>query len=205
VCEDEPDVEVDIRSCKKRKHSFWLDPVGDLISYAYEPWLWVDKFVAIAHNARAFNLVFVINRPVHKNSRPVLLTMNGQNIMCLKVENVTWQDSLNYLAMPLRKIPKAFGLTVVKSWYTNLFNTIDNFNYVGPSPDVSNYGVEQMHETERREFLTWYETLAKEEVFDNRRVLESYCQADMTVLREAGRRFANTSFRSETSTSFSRP
>jgi hypothetical protein len=43
---------------------------------------------------------------------PELLIMNGQKIMCMRVENVTWQDSLNYLAMPLRKLPEAFGLTV---------------------------------------------------------------------------------------------
>jgi len=33
--------------------------------------------------------------------------------------------------------------------------------------------------------LSWYEAIAKMEVFDNRRVLERYCQADVTVLREA--------------------
>jgi len=35
----------------------------------------------------------------------------------------------------------------------------------------------------RREFLAWYES--HEPIFDNRRELESYCQDDVTVLREA--------------------
>ena len=120
---------------------------------------------------------------------PEILIMNRQKITCLKVENVTWLDSLNYLAMPLRKLPEAFCLTVQKSSYPHLFNTTANMNYVGPAPGVSYYDIDHMHESERKEFLAWYETVVKKEVFDNRRVLESYCQADLTVLREACRTF----------------
>ena len=62
-------------------------------------------------------------------------------------------------------------------------------NYVGPAPDVSYCDIDHMNESERKEFLVWHETVAKKEVFDNRRVLESYCQADMTELRKAYRTF----------------
>jgi G:T-mismatch repair DNA endonuclease (very short patch repair protein) len=62
-------------------------------------------------------------------------------------------------------------------------------NYVGPAPDASYYDIDHMHQVERKEFLVWYEAVAKKEVFDNRRVLEVYCQADVTVLREACRTF----------------
>ena len=70
----------------------------------------------LCHNAKAFDLHFVLNRLVRMKLLPELLIMNGQKIMCLKVKNVTWLDSLRYLAMPLRKLPEAFGLTVQKSW-----------------------------------------------------------------------------------------
>jgi len=43
-----------------------------------------------------------------------------------------------------------------------------------------------MGEEERREFLVWYKS-QKSELYDNRRVLENYCQADVTVLRQACR------------------
>jgi hypothetical protein len=62
-------------------------------------------------------------------------------------------------------------------------------NYVGPAPDVSYYDFDQMSESERKEFLSWYETAVKNQVFDDRRVIESYRQADVTVLREACRTF----------------
>jgi hypothetical protein len=61
--------------------------------------------------------------------------------------------------------------------------------YVGPAPVVSYYGMDQMQETDRREFLTSNDTVVKKEVFDKRRVLESNCQAEMMVLREACRTF----------------
>jgi len=64
--------------------------------------------------------------------------------------------------MPLRTLPEAFGLTAVKSWYTHLFNTTENVKYVGPAPNISYYDVDQMHESERKEFLSWYETTKKE-------------------------------------------
>jgi hypothetical protein len=57
--------------------------------------------VAIAHNSKAFDLLFVLIRLVLMKFLLELLITNAE-IMCLKVKNVTWFDSLNYLAMPLR-------------------------------------------------------------------------------------------------------
>ena len=85
VCEDDPDMDLDCRMCGKRKQSFWADPVGDLISYTFESRPWANRIVAIAHNAKAFDLLFVLNRLVGMKLLPELLIMNGQKIMCLKV------------------------------------------------------------------------------------------------------------------------
>jgi len=78
--------------------------------------------VATAHKAKVFDLLFVLNRLVRMKMTPELLIMNGQKIMCLKVQNVTRLVSLNYLVMPLRKLPEVFGLTAAKSWYPSIFN-----------------------------------------------------------------------------------
>jgi hypothetical protein len=51
-------------------------------------------------------------------------------------------------------------------------------------PDICFYGADAMRDGERWEFLQWYDC-QKSEIFDNRRVLEDYCQADVTVLRQA--------------------
>ena len=57
-------------------------------------------------------------------------------------------------------------------------------NYIGPTPHVSYYGVNEMNDAGRTEFLECYEAQTSE-IFDNRCVLESYCRDDVTVLRQA--------------------
>jgi hypothetical protein len=102
--------------------------------------------------------------------------------------NIQFLDSVSYMPMPLRKLPKAFGLRTCKSWYPHLFNTKANLDYVGPIRDIEYYGADEMSEGERREFMAWYNE-QKVKVFDNRHVLEQYCQDDVTVLRQACRVF----------------
>ena len=114
--------------------------------------------------------------------------MNGQKIMCVKVEGMTWLDSLNYMAIPLRKQAEAFGLASKNSWCPHLFNTAENMNYVVPMPDASYYGLDQMSHSERKDILSWYKA-KRQELCDKRRTPEQYCQADVTLLREACQTF----------------
>ena len=46
------------------------------------------------------------------------------------------------------------------------------------------YGVEEMSAGERTEFLEWYDS-QRSMAFDNRSLLETYSQDDVTVLRQA--------------------
>ena len=58
--------------------------------------------------------------------------------------------------------------------------------YVVPIPDVQYFGVDAMSNSERDEFLAWCERQRNtSEVWNNKLVLEEYCQADVTVLRQA--------------------
>ena len=85
--------------------------------------------------------------------------------------------------MSIRKLLEAFGLSVTKSRYPHYFNTNTNLNCVGPIPDVSYFGIDEMGISERREFMTWYDD-EKNRVFD-KLDLEKYCQDDVIVLRQA--------------------
>jgi len=46
------------------KHSFWEDPVGDLLTYLIESRPWANKIVAIAHNTKALDLHLILNRAI---------------------------------------------------------------------------------------------------------------------------------------------
>ena len=51
-------------------------------------------------------------------------------------------------------------------------------------PDATYYGVSEMSFGERKEFLDCYDS-QRSVLIDNRRVLETYCLDDGTVLRKA--------------------
>ena len=177
------DVYTDCERCSRRRHSFWEDPVGDLVSYLCEPRPWCERVIAIAHNTRGFEAQFIRDRAILKKWTPKLI-LKGQKIICITIHHVTILDSISFLPMALRKLPEAFGLSATKSWYHHLFNTRANLNYVGSIPDMTQYGVAEMCESERKEVVSWYD-VQKDKVFDNRRVLEQYCQDNVPVLHQA--------------------
>jgi hypothetical protein len=150
-CESIEDIQ-DCLRCGKRKHSFWNNPVGDLLSYMCQSRPWVNKVIAIAHNAKSFDLHFILSRAIMLKWRPKLI-MNGLKIMCMKIEHIMFLDSLSYLPLPLHKLSEAFGLNSFKSFYPHYFNTPQNLEYVGPVPDILYYGANEMSESERRDFL----------------------------------------------------
>ena len=106
----------------------------------------------------------------------------------MNMQHLVFLDSVSFLPFPLRKLPEAFGLNASKSWYPHYLNMEENLDYVGPIPGVSCYGANEMRESERKEILAWYEGQIAA-VFDNRSVLETYCEEDVTVLRKACRVF----------------
>ena len=84
--------------------------------------------------------------------------MNGLKIMCMTMEHLVFLDSVSFLPFTLRRLPEAFDLTVAKSWYPHYFNAEENLDYIGPLPNVSYYGVNEMGEEDWSEFLECYET-----------------------------------------------
>jgi len=133
-CEEKEDG--DCVRCGKRKHSFWEDPFGALLSYLTEPRHWANKIIAIAYNAKAFDLQFILNRAILLKWKPDLI-MSGLKIMCMKMEHMVFLDRVYFLPCPLRKRLEAFGLAASKSWYPHYFNTEENLEYIGPISDVS--------------------------------------------------------------------
>ncbi|MCP4488117.1 MAG: hypothetical protein GY820_12475 [Gammaproteobacteria bacterium] len=60
----------------------------------------------------------------------------GMNLMRLQVNNVLVLDSLNFIPMPLSKMPKAFDLAgVKKGYFPHFFNKLTTpWDYGGPFP-----------------------------------------------------------------------
>jgi hypothetical protein len=100
--------------------------------------------------------------------------------------NMRFLDSVNFLPMPLSKLPKSFGLSELKKGYfPHLFNTPDNENEVlDHLPDAEFYSPDTMSTQQRKEFYDWYE-IHKNDKFDFQKELVSYCVSDVDILRRA--------------------
>ena len=101
-CEDIDDSERDCERCGIHKHAFWDDPVGDLQTHLCEPRPWVKQLIAIAHNAMAFDLLFILSRAVLLKWRPEVV-MSGQKIILMKMEHLKFIDIM-FSAIPTPQI-----------------------------------------------------------------------------------------------------
>jgi len=71
--------------------TFWDDPVGNILSFVCETQTWVENIIVIAHNAKAFDLNFILKRAILLKWQAELI-MNGMKIMCLIVKNLEFLD-----------------------------------------------------------------------------------------------------------------
>ena len=84
------------------------------------------------------------------------LIMDGTQILSMVVENLHFLNSINYLPMSLKSMPKSFDFTCKKGYYPHFFNTANNLDYVGPYPEPKFYGSDFMSREERTQFSAWY-------------------------------------------------
>jgi len=75
--------------------------------------------------------------------------MDSSKILSMVVENFHFLDSLKYLPMSLKSMPKSFDQTCKKGYYPHFFNTASNLNYVGPYPEPEFYGADSVPADER--------------------------------------------------------
>ena len=142
--------------------------------------------IVIAHNSRSYDSYFLCEYFYKECLLPKLI-LNGAKIMSMELEaaEIKFRDSLNFLPMPLKALPKTFGLNELKKGYfPHFFNRKDTQHYVGPLPRVEDYGPDSMSTKERQEFLAWYEELKSTNyVFDFEKEIEEYCRSDVDILR----------------------
>ena len=146
-----------------------------------------EGVIVIAHNLRG-NDGFLLCEYFYKECLLPSLILNSAKFMSMELEraNIKFRDSLNFLPMPLKALPKTFGLTELKKGYfPYFFNGKKNQHYVGPLPPVENYDPDGMSTKERLDLLAWYEGLCIcNYVFDFKKELEEYCRSDVDILRQ---------------------
>ena len=130
---------IDCEQCGKRVHVFWEDPIGKFIEYLWLSRPYADKIYVILHNSYGYDAEFLLRRFLEL--RWVLeLIMDCTKIPSMRVENLISIDSLSFLSISLKSMPKSFNLTCKKGNYPYFFNKAKNLDYVGPYPEPKYYG-----------------------------------------------------------------
>lgn len=188
-----------IPGCGKRRVIFrGFDTTYDFCSWLISPLH--KNFTCVAHNGKAYDFSFVLNYLVTEAHITPHCVFAGAKLMGMEVKdglNIRFLDSLNFMGMALKKLPKAFGLRpeqlgmencdveeLAKLPFPHEFNTRENFHYKGAYPPLEMYGIESMSENDRVKVIEWYESQRGKE-FDMQQQLETYCTVDTSILRLA--------------------
>ena len=106
------------------------------------------------------------------------------------VNNLYFLDSLHYLPLSLKSMPKSFNLKCKKGYSHHFFNTANNLDYVGSHSELKFYGADFMCGDERTLFSACYEG-TKDKMFDSGEDLLAYWLDDVNILRQACCAFRN--------------
>lgn len=124
-----------------------------------------------------FDGQFILEWMLKQGTTPEVIPCGGK-LMSIRMKSagISVIDSLNFLPMPLSKLPSSFGLSEMKKGYfPHLFNTRENQGYVGPLPEARFYSPDTMTSAVRNDFLSWHEE-HKGDVFNFQQEMLTYCR-----------------------------
>ena len=145
-----------------------------------------SKTICLSHNGGSYDLYHIMPY-IHKQGIKPEVIQNGLKVLCMKAQDLTFIDSLNFLPMSLDKLPSAFRLNeLCKGFFPHLFSTPEHQDYCGELPGIEFYDPGGMHVEKRKKFEEWYEDRrVKGEVFDYQEELLRYCISDVDILQRA--------------------
>ncbi|KAG8238381.1 hypothetical protein J437_LFUL018335 [Ladona fulva] len=98
--------------------------------------------ICIAHNLKGYNGQFLMKQAISNIKMTPEVFLTGTKIMTMRVNNIKFLDTLNFLPMPLAKLPKTLNVAndLMKGFFPHFFNTVENKNYVVPLLQKTFYG-----------------------------------------------------------------
>ena len=141
--------------------------------------------IVMAHNFQGYDSYPII-KFLNENAIEYKVTYNGAKCVTLTIKmfDIKFIDSLNFIPMGLAKFPKTFAQPeLCKGYFPHFFNKDENQDYVGPIPCQDDYGVNYKKPAEREAFMSWHqEQVDNNYVFDFRHEILKYCRSDVDIL-----------------------
>ncbi|XP_035987266.1 uncharacterized protein LOC118560394 [Fundulus heteroclitus] len=178
-------------------YSYGLNCVRDFLLHFRKPCY--KGFTFLAHNSRGFDSYLVLSVMVELGIKPYLITQ-GSKILCFTEPDYALKfiDSLSFLTMKLRQMPKALGFTDhSKGFFPHLFSSEKTLSYVGPLPPPCFYAIDRMNPAEQERFYIWYNEACKHP-FDSQKEALYYCQNYVEILFKACVKFREEFFKETT-------
>jgi hypothetical protein len=172
----------DVEEIGEKSFGLSDDVTNDVGNFLFSPFF--KGATVIAHNLRGFDGCFLIQFMTANSLKPSNIITNGTKVtyMFLKSLDMRFIDSLNLIPLPLSGFSKAFGLSELgKGFFPYLFVKKTNYDYVGPFPDPKFYGVDEMGEKTREDFLKWYKE-QRGKLFRLKDEISRYCKQDVEIL-----------------------
>lgn len=186
TCIDIENIQIECSRCGIREKIFKIDPVKQFVTYVTSSFRSFKQVVCIAHNSSGFDCQFILRFAVEQMGMPPPeIILRGSKIIMMQLGKVKFIDSLNYFCMPLKAVPKAFGLDVnselAKGMFPHLYTDTAHDGYL---PPLQYYSPDTMMPKDRKECIKWYkEAVRNKTKFNFWDALVAYCRVDVDILR----------------------
>lgn len=115
----------------------------------------------ISHNGQKYDMHFILkymyNHITEWPLREESQIINGTKILRIKVGRYSFIDSINFLHVPLSKLPAMFSFeNHCKGFYPHYFNGPKNLNYIEDLPAIEYFDARSMKKKQYEKFIQWY-------------------------------------------------
>jgi hypothetical protein len=145
------------------------------------------KNIFFAHNGKGYDTRLIFDDLLKRGLKAdVTMIMRGSKFMQLKVGKCIFRDSMLHVSGSLKSLGKEICEGVIeKGFFPHLFNTKNNWNYIGEIPDKLYFEPDFMckNDQDLKEFETWHNSWNDRNDWNFQTELKKYCINDVKVLK----------------------
>lgn len=144
--------------------------------------------ICYAHNASGYDTRLIFDAATKMETPTQKPIMRGCKFIKFSIGKTHFHDTLLHLQGSLRGLAKEYcsAVKLEKGYFPHLFNSVENYGYVGPIPDVEYFDLSftVKDDQEFDTFMAWYDTWKDRDDWNFNEELEKYCINDVEVLCE---------------------
>lgn len=144
--------------------------------------------ICYAHNASGYDTRLIFDAATKMETDKQKTIMRGCKFIKFSIGKTHFHDTLLHLQGSLRGLAKEYcsHIQLEKGYFPHLFNSVENYGYVGRIPDVEFFDLSFTikDDKEFETFMAWYDSWKDRDDWSFNYELEKYCVNDVHVLCE---------------------